>query len=80
MAIAKADRHLSVISRCRDQITRPCRETLYKTIIRPILDYGNIIYDSCLKAESEPLERFQRKCALVCTGAFKLTSHEKLLK
>ena len=45
MAIAKADRRLSVIRRCRDQIPRSCRETLYKTIIRPILDYGDIIYN-----------------------------------
>ena len=80
MAIAKADRRLSVIRRCRNQIPQSCRETLYKTIIRPILDYGDIIYDSCLKAESESLEKFQRKCALVCTGAFKITSQEKLLK
>ena len=80
MAIAKADRRLSVIRRCRNQIPRPCRETLYKTIIRPVLDYGDIIYDSCLKSESDVLEKFQRKCALVCSGAFKITSHEKLLK
>ena len=80
MVIAKADRRLSVIRRCRDQIPRPCRETLYKTIIRSVLDYGDIIYHSCLKSESEALEKFQRKAALVCTGEFKITSHGKLLK
>ena len=78
--IAKAEKRLSVIRRCRDQITRQCRETLYKTIIRSVLDYGDIIYDSCLKAESETLEKFQRKCALVCTGAFRITSQEKILQ
>ena len=57
MAIAEADRLLSVIRRCRDQIPRSCRVTLYKTIIRPVLDYGDIIYDSCLKSESEALEK-----------------------
>ena len=40
MTIAKADKSLSVIRRCRDQIPRPCSVTLYKTIIRPVLDYG----------------------------------------
>ena len=49
-------------------------------MIRPVLDYGDVIYNSCLKSESEALENFQRKCALVCTGAFRITSHEKLLK
>ena len=56
--------------------TRLCRET----IIRPVLDYGDIMYDSCLKWEPEALKKFQRKAALVCTGAFQITSHEKLLK
>ena len=59
MTIAKADRRLSVIRRCRNQIPRPCRETLYKIIIRPVLDYGDIEYDSCLKSASELLEKFQ---------------------
>ena len=81
MAIAKAGRRLSVIRRCQNQIIpRPCRETLYKTIIRHVLDHGDIVYDSCLKSESELLENFQRKCALVCSGAFKIASHKKLLK
>ena len=76
MTIAKADRRLSVIRRCRDQIPKSCRETLYKTIFRPVLDYGDIIYDFGLKSETEALEIFQRKAALVCNGAFKITSHE----
>ena len=80
MTIAKANRRLSVIRRCRDQIPRPCRVILYKTIIRPVLNYGDIIYDSCLKSKTEALEKFQRKAALVCSGAFKIISHEKLLK
>ena len=41
---------------------------LYKTTVRPVLDYGVIIYDPCLKSESEAVETFQRKGALVCIG------------
>ena len=52
---------------------------LYKTTIRPVLDYGDIIYDPCLKLESEAIEKFQCKAALVCTGAFRITSSERLL-
>ena len=52
---------------------------LYKTTIRPVLDYGDIIYDPCLKSESEAIEKFQRKAALVCTGAFRITSYDRLL-
>ena len=42
-------------------------KTLYKTMIRTIFDYGDVLYDSCLKSESDSLEKFQRKAALICT-------------
>ena len=78
-AIAKADRRLSVNRRCQNILHRSCKEMLYKTTIRPVLDYGDIMYDPCLKSESEAIEKFQRKAALVCTGAFRITSNERLL-
>ena len=78
-AIARADKRLSVIRRCQTILPRSCKEMLYKTTIRPVLDYGDIIYDPCLKSESEAIEKFQRKAALVCTGAFRITSSERLL-
>ena len=41
-----------------------------------VLDYGDIIYE---KSESDAIEKCQRKAALICTGAFRLTSNERLL-
>ena len=51
----------------------------YKTTICPVLDYGDIIYDACLKSESDAIVKCQRKAALICTGAFRQTSNERLL-
>ena len=78
-AIAKADRRLNIIRRCQKILPRSCKEMLYKTTIRPVLDYGDIIYDACLKSESDAIEKCQRKAALICTGAFRHTSNERLL-
>jgi hypothetical protein len=52
---------------------------LYKTIVRSILDYGDALYDKCLKYESEFLEKVQRRAAILSTGAFKITKHKDLL-
>ena len=76
-ATAKADRWLSVIHRSKKLLPRTCKEMLYKTTIHPVLGYGDIIYDPCLK--SEAIEKFQRKAALVSTGAFRITSNDCLL-
>ena len=77
--IAKADKRLNVIRRCQKVLPRSCKEMLYKTTISPVLDYGDIIYDACLKSESDAIEKCQRKAALICTGAFRLTSTDRLL-
>ena len=74
-AIAKADRRLNIICRCQKILPRSCKEMLQKTTIRP----GNIIYDACLKSESDAIEKCQRKAAFICTGAFRHTSNERLL-
>ena len=78
-SIARADRRLSVIRRSQNLLPRTCKEMRYKTTIHPVLDYDDIKYDPCLKSESEAIKKFQRKAALVCTGAFRITSNCHLL-
>ena len=63
---------------CRD-VPRQCLEILYKSMIRPILEYGNIIYDGSPDTVTSRLENTQRQAALTCTGAYRHTNHETLL-
>ena len=49
-------------------------------MIRPILEYGCIIYDNCTSGEAELLESVQLDAARVCTGALWNTSKYKLLE
>ena len=53
---------------------------LYQSMILTLIDYCDVIYDSCTMYESEQLDKLQRKASLLCTGAFRITSNEKLLK
>ena len=75
----KANKHLDVMFRMKRLLPRICLEKLYKTIVRPILDYGDVLYDNCLNYESEFLEKVQRRAAILSTGAFKITKHKDLL-
>ena len=53
--------------------------TIYKSFVRPNLDYADVIYD---KPYNESLKRkiemVQYNAALVITGAFKGTSRDKI--
>ena len=55
--------------------------TIYKSFVRPNLDYGDIIYDN---PENETLinklEKVQYQACLAITGAFQGTSRESLYR
>ena len=78
-AISKANKRLNGIRRIRFLITREARIILYKSLILPVLEYGNILYDNCTLYLKQRLESIQRQAAIVCTGAFANTSYIRLL-
>ena len=66
--------------RSKHILPRSYLDKLYKSMILPLLDYCDVIYDSCTMYESEQLDKLQRKASLLCTGAFRITSNEELSK
>ena len=52
--------------------------TVFKSFIRPHLDYGDIIYDQAYISFHQKLESIQYNSALAITGAIRGTSTEKL--
>ena len=54
-------------------------ENLYTSMVRPIFKYANILYNNCTLYIERNIERGQRRAALICTGTYKHTVHQKLL-
>ena len=53
--------------------------TIYKSFIRPHLDYGDILYDNPDNENFQSkLEKVQYRACLAITGAIKGTSRERL--
>ena len=73
--ILKANKGIGIIKRLLNTLPRKSLLTIYKSFIRPHLDYCDIIYDQpnnesfCTK-----IEHIQYNAALVITGAIKGTS------
>ena len=60
-------------------VSRQSLLTIYKSFVRPILGYRDIIYDKPHKGFFiEKIERVQYNACLVIAGAFKGTSRERL--
>ena len=67
------------IKRLRDILPRDSPVAIYKSIIRPHLDYGDIIYDQRNNDSfNDKIEQLQYKACLGITGAIQETSRECL--
>ena len=79
--ISKANEGIGIIKRLSNTLPRSSLLTIYKSFIKPHLDYCDIIYDQpnneifCTK-----IKRIQHNASLAITGAIKVTSHTKLYK
>ena len=61
----------------------PCHVllTIYRSLIRPYLDYGDVIYDQTEnESVSSKIERVQHSTSLATTGAIRGTSQERYTK
>ena len=75
----EAGKRLSVIKRLPSNITPFTKLQLYKTFVRPVLEYGSVIFDNCSNNSSEAMESVQRQAAIAATRAYKNTSNTYLL-
>ena len=77
--MSKAMKGIDVIQKLNKTLPRHSLITVYKSFVRPHLDYGDIIYDQPNNETfTQKIERIQYNAALAITGAIKGTSQSKL--
>ena len=78
-AISKVNKGISLIKKLRYTLPRKSLITIYKVFLRPLIDYGDIIYDQPNNNSfCEKLEVIQYKAALAITGAIQGTSRDRI--
>ena len=60
------------------KLDRKSLEIIYTTFIRPVLEYGNTVWDNCANYENEKLEKRQHEAARIATGTTQLVSLHNL--
>ena len=68
----------ALLRKLQSILPRHALVTIYKSFIRPHLDYGDTIYEQAYNSFHQNLETFQYNAALAITGAVRGTSTEKL--
>ena len=75
----KVNKTIGLLRKFHNTLPRLPLLTIYKSFIRPHLDYGDIIYDQAYNVSfHQKLESIQYNSALAITGAIRGTSTEKL--
>ena len=75
----RANKGVGLITRLRRYLPRNSLLTIYKALIRPHLDYGDVVYDYPGNASfMQKLESVQYNASLAITGCFRGTSRDKL--
>ena len=77
--INKANKGIGIIRKLNNILPRSALLTIYRSFIRPHLDYGDVIYDQPENESfSTKIELVQYNASLATTGAIRGTSQEKL--
>ena len=77
--LIKIHKIIGLIRKLQPVIPRAALLTIYKSFLRPHLDYGDVIYDSAFNESFQnKLESVQYNAALAITGATRSSSREKL--
>ena len=77
--ILRVNKGMRLITRLRRYLPRNSLFTIYKTFIRPHLDYGDVVYDYTGDASfMQKLKSIQYNSSLAITGCFRSMSRDKL--
>ena len=74
----KAWQRLNVMRRLKFISDRRSLEIVYTSFIRPLLEYGDTIWDNCTLYEKQELDKIQNEAARIATGATALVSIQDL--
>ena len=79
MMLNKVNKTIGLLRKLQNILPRFAILTIYKTFIRPHLNYSGIIYDQVYNASfHQKLEQLEYNACLAITGAIRGTSKEKL--
>ena len=76
--IKSASHKLSLLRRVRPLLTTEAALQIYKSMILPVIEYGNILYDTACKKLTNKLQIIQNKCLKVVHKKPKLTPSSEI--
>ena len=71
---ATANTKINILNHISRNVERKTLEILYKSFIRPGLEYSDIVFDNCTKEEQTHIESVHKRAGRIISGAIRGTS------
>ena len=78
--VIKAGKRADILSRLMYTLDRQTLEIMYKSFIRPILEYGDVLLSNITEGQSYKIECVQKRCGRIVSGAIRGTSRDTLYR
>lgn len=75
----KASKRLNMLKGLKFLLKRSTLNIMYLTLVRPLVEYADFVWDGCTNECSDTLEKMQLEAARLVTGAIKGTNRQLLL-
>ena len=62
------------------KVSRDTLGKLYKSLIRPVMEYADVLWDNGIASDCDLLDHVQYEVAKIVTGAIKGTSKHRLMQ
>ena len=79
MVVDKAWKRIGILRNLEYNLDRLSLQTIYFSFIRPILEYGDTVWDNMYEYQMEELDKIQNEAARIVTGCTKLVSKWQML-
>ena len=78
--IAKANSRVGMIKRSFSRLNKQGFKLLYKSLVRPILEYCSCIWNPIYKSDQLDIEKVQRRATKICSGLKDKSYPERLIE
>ena len=75
----KGSKRLNVLKGIKYQVGRDTLRALYKYLVRPLMEYADVVWSGCSDTESDLLDSVQYEAGKIVTDAMKGTSRQRLM-
>ena len=76
----KAWKRIGILRHLKYKLDRNSLQTIYFTFIKPVLEYGDVVWDNMYQYQKDELNKIQNEAARIVTGSTKLVSMVDLNK